>query len=168
MIFRRDRYMRGGDHTGFSEQGYPAVRLTEYEENYDHQHQKVRTDHGRVYGDLPEFCDFDYIANVARANVVMLASLARAPDTPRNVRLVTDKLSHDTVLRWNRNSEPDLAGYEVVWRDTTAPDWQTERAVGDAVEARLPLSKDIYVFGVRAVDRDGHRSPVMAALPATE
>lgn len=168
LIFRRDRYLRGGDHIPFVERGYPAVRITEFEENYDHQHQTPRIEGGREYGDWPKHCDFEYIANVSRANLVSLASLARAPATPRNVRIITAKLTNDTTLRWDANGEPDLAGYEIVWRETTAPGWQKSKAVGKVTEATLPISKDNVIFGVRAVDRAGHRSPAAAARPAKE
>jgi len=168
MVFRRDRYLRGGDHISFVERGYPALRFTEYEENYDHQHQTPRVEGGREYGDWPKYCDFDYVANVSRANLVSLASLARAPATPKNVRIITAKLTNETTLRWDANLEPDLAGYEIVWRETTAPGWQQSKSVGNMLEATLPISKDNVNFGVRAVDRAGHRSPAAAARPAKE
>ncbi len=168
MVFRRDRYLRGGDHIPFVERGYPAVRVTEYEENFDHQHQTPRVEGGREFGDWPKHCDYDYIANVSRANLVSLASLARAPATPRNVRIITAKLTNDTTLRWDANGESDLAGYEIVWRETTAPSWQQSKSVGRVTETTLPLSKDNVIFGVRAVDKTGHRSPAAAARPAKE
>lgn len=168
LIFRRDRYLRGGDHLPFLDSGYPAIRFTEYEENYDHQHQTPRTENGREFGDLPQHCDFHYIANVARANLVSLATLARAPAAPANCRLMTNRLTNDTTLRWDRGTEPDLHGYEVVWRSSTAPMWEHVERVGDACEFTLPLSKDNVYFGVRAVDRSGHRSPAATPRPARE
>ncbi len=168
LIFRRDRFLRGGDHTSFSEQGYAAIRFTEYEEHYDHQHQTPRIEGGREYGDLLKFCDFDYTADVARANLAALANLARAPAAPTDVRILTARLTNDTTLRWKANVEPDLAGYEVVWRDTTAPLWQHGRRVGLATEATLPMSKDNVIFGVRAIDAEGHHSPVSPPRPARE
>ena len=168
LVFRRDRYLRGGDHISFLEQGYPAVRFTEYEENYDHQHQTPRTENGRDVGDWPKYCDFDYIANVARANLVALASLARGPAAPKNARLVTSKLTNDTTLRWEKSPEPDVVGYEVVWRETTAANWQHSKSFGNVTEATLPISKDNVFFGLRAVDAAGHRSVVAAPTPARE
>lgn len=168
LIFRRDRFLRGGDHLSFSEQGYPAVRFTEYEENFDHQHQTPRVEAGRRFGDLPRYCDPEYVANVARANLIALASLARAPAPPRRVRMITARLTNDTTLRWEANIEPDIFGYDVVWRATTAPVWQDARFVGNATEVTLPRSKDNFIFGVRAVDADGHKSPVVVPAPAKE
>ncbi|MHC4234570.1 MAG: M28 family metallopeptidase [Planctomycetota bacterium] len=166
LIFRRDRFGRGGDHTAFAKAGYPAVRLTEMHEDYRHQHQVVRMEDGIQYGDLPRFVDFDYLAQVTRVNVATLASAARAPARPANPRIMTASPTRDTTLRWRANTEPDLAGYEVVWRDTTAPDWEHSRFVGNTTQFTVDLSKDNYAFGVRAVDRDGHRSVVAYPLPS--
>ncbi|MFD0688132.1 M20/M25/M40 family metallo-hydrolase [Actinomadura fibrosa] len=166
IIYRRDRYLRGGDHIGFLEQGYPAARFTEPNENFDHQHQDVRVEGGKRYGDLPEFCDFPYIARVARVNAAALWSLAQAPGTPKDVRIRTDRLTNDTDLVWTRGPEPDLAGYEVVWRETTSPDWTHAIPVGDVTSATIDLSKDNVFFGVRALDHDGHHSPVAFPRPA--
>lgn len=168
LVFRRDRYLRGGDHTAFSEQGYAAVRFTEYEEDYAHQHQTLRTEGGQRFGDLPEFCDYDYIADVARVNLAALATLVRAPAAPANVRIITTRLTNDTTLRWQSNAEPDLRGYEVVWRSTSAPLWEHSKAVGRVTEVTLPLSKDNVQFGVRAIDSEGYRSLVAFPLPAKE
>ena len=164
VIYRRDRYLRGGDHIGFLEQRYPAARFTEPNENFAHQHQDVRVEDGQQFGDLPEFCDFDYIARVAKVNAATLWSLAQAPGTPTGVGIVTSNLTNDTELVWDRGPEPDLAGYEIVWRETTAPEWTDVKRVGDVTTATIGLSKDNVFFGVRAVDEDGHRSPV--AFPA--
>ncbi|MGH9940733.1 MAG: M20/M25/M40 family metallo-hydrolase [Pyrinomonadaceae bacterium] len=166
MIYRQDRYLRGGDHRPFFERGFPAVRFTEPHENYDHQHQNVRTEGGKVYGDLPEFVDFPYVAQVARVNAATLATLARAPARPKGVGLVTRRLTNDTDLQWTANAEPDLAGYEIVWRDTTSPVWTNSVWAGNVTSYTVErLSKDNYFFGVRAVDRDGHRSPVSFPKP---
>ncbi|WP_218010219.1 M20/M25/M40 family metallo-hydrolase [Actinomadura chibensis] len=165
-IYRRDRYLRGGDHIGYLEQDYPAARFTEPNENFDHQHQDVRVENGKRYGDLPEFCDFDFVARVAKVNAAALWSLAQAPGTPKNVRVLTARLTNDTDLAWDRGPEPDLAGYEVVWRETTSPDWTHVIPVGDVTGVTIDLSKDNVFFGVRAVDRDGHRSPVAFPVPA--
>ncbi len=167
QVYRRDRYGRGGDHIPFLERGYAAVRFCEVNENFNHQHQNVRTENGIQYGDLPEFVDFAYTANVARVNAAALATLARAPARPKNVGLNTRGLSIDTNLQWEANKEPDLAGYEIVWRDTTAPVWTSTLRVGNVTSYVLKgMSKDNYFFGVRAVDRAGHRSPVSYPKPA--
>jgi hypothetical protein len=166
MVYRRDRYLRGGDHIPFLERGYAAVRLTEPNEEYKHQHQDVRIENGVQYGDLPEFVDFAYIAQVARVNAASLASLALAPARPKNVSIVTARLTNDTDLKWDANIEPDLAGYEIVWRDTTSPLWTHSRPVGRVTSYTMSgMSKDNYFFGVRAVDRQGHRSPISFPKP---
>ncbi|WP_174536576.1 M20/M25/M40 family metallo-hydrolase [Micromonospora chalcea] len=167
VIYRRDRYLRGSDHISFLREGWPAGRFTEPNEDFAHQHQDVRVVDGVQYGDLPEFCDFDYITRVARVNAATLWSLAQAPGTPKNVTVVTTNLTNDTTLRWQRGPEPDLAGYEVVWRETTADQWQKVLPVGDVTEVTVDLSKDNVFFGVRAVDRSGHRSPVAFPKPGS-
>ena len=166
VVWRRDRYLRGSDHISFLLRGYPAARLTEPRENFAHEHQDVRVENGIQYGDLVEFCDFAYIARVARVNAAALWSLAQAPGTPKDVVIDTTQLTNETTLRWTRGTSADLAGYEVVWRETTAPDWTDVLRVGDVTTVTIDLSKDNVFFGVRAVDRDGHRSPVAAPRPA--
>lgn len=166
MIYRRDRYGRGGDHIPFLERGYAAVRFTEPNEDYRHQHQNVRIENGIQYGDLPQFVDFGYVANVARVNAASLATLAMAPARPKNVTMTTG-LANDTQLRWDANKEPDVAGYEIVWRDTTSPAWTSSKPVGNVLTfAMKGMSKDNYFFGVRAVDRAGNRSPASYPRPA--
>jgi hypothetical protein len=165
MIYRRDRYGRGGDHQPFLERGYAAVRFTEPNEDYHHQHQNVRIENGIQYGDLPQFDDFNYIANVARVNAAALAALASAPARPKNVTFPTS-LSNDTPIKWDANKEPDIAGYEIVWRDTTEATWTNSRPVGNVNSYTMQgMSKDNYFFGVRAVDKDGNRSPVSYPRP---
>ncbi|MFH9071237.1 M20/M25/M40 family metallo-hydrolase [Streptomyces alboflavus] len=165
VVYRRDRYLRGGDHIPFLERAYPAVRFTEPAEDYAHQHQDVRVEDGKQYGDLPEFCDFPYIARVARVNAAALWSLAQAPGTPRGAKILTAALTNDTELVWERGPEKDLARYEVVWRETTASDWTHVIDVGDATRHTVDLSKDNVFFGVRAVGRSGLRSPVAFPSP---
>jgi hypothetical protein len=165
MVYRRDRYGRGGDHIPFLERGYPAVRFTEMNEDFRHQHQNVRVENGVQYGDLPEFVDFAYVANVARVNAASLAMLAYAPSRPKGVTIVP-RLSDDTELRWEANKEPDLAGYEIVWRDTASPVWTNVRPVGKVTTFTLKgMSKDNFFFGVRAVDNEGNRSPATFPRP---
>lgn len=166
LVYRRDRYGRGGDHIPFLERGYPAVRFTEVNEEFRHQHQNVRVENGVQYGDLPEFVDFAYIANVARVNAASLAALAWAPSRPKGVAILTARLSNDTDLRWDANKEPDLAGYEIVWRDTTSPVWTNSKPVGNVTSFTMKgMSKDNFFFGVRAIDKDGNRSPVTYPRP---
>jgi Zn-dependent M28 family amino/carboxypeptidase len=165
VIWRRDRYLRGSDHVSFLQQGYPAARFTEPRENFDHEHQDVRVENGVQFGDLPEFCDFDYIARVTRVNAATLWSLGQGPGTPKGVRIQAQVLTNESTLQWIRGTEPDLAGYEILWRDSTAPDWTHVIPVGDVTTATIDLAKDNVQFGVRAVDRDGHHSPVAAPTP---
>lgn len=169
MIYRRDRYLRGGDHIPFLERGFSAVRFTEPNEDYRHQHQNLRTENGIVYGDLPEFVDFKYVAQVARVNAASLAMLALAPASPAETRLLTRQLTNDTSLEWKENSEPDLAGYEIVWRETTSPVWTHTQKIGRVTSYTLKgISKDNFFFGVRAYDKDGNTSPVSYPKPARQ
>lgn len=167
MIWRPDRYLRGGDHTSFNEVGFAAVRLTEWRENYDRQHQNPRTENGREYGDLPRFVNFDYLADVARLNVATLASLASAPASPANVRLLTKELTNDSTLTWDASPEAFfLDGYELVWRDTTSPVWQNAKSIPTGItRTTVDVSKDNVIFGVRAIGKAGNRSLVSAPLP---
>lgn len=161
LVSRRDRYGRGGDHIPFTERGYAAVRFTEPNENYRHQHQNVRTEDGIEYGDLSKFVDFAYVANVARVNAAGIAAMALAPAPPQGVAILTGRLSNDTDLRWAAGTDPEIAGYEIVWRETTEPTWTHARPIGNVTNYTVAgLSKDNYFFGVRSVDRQGHRSPV--------
>ncbi len=164
VIQRRDRYLRGGDHMPFLEQGYAALRFTEPNEDFTHQHQDVRKEGTKQFGDLPEFNDYPYIAQVARVNGAALASLALAPAPPQKVQMLTARLENDSSLIWQANGEPDLAGYRVVWRETTAAQWQGALYVGNVTAATIKLSKDNYFFGVQAVDKDGNVS--VATYPA--
>lgn len=167
IIYRRDRYLRGGDHIPFLERGFPAVRFTEPHEDYTHQHQTVRTENGVFYGDTIEFVDFGYIANVAKVNVASLASLALAPAKPKNVGIDTTRLTNDTDLKWTANPDADLAGYEIVWRKTTEPLWTNAVNVGNVTKYTMKdMSKDNFFFGVRAVDKAGNKSPVVFPKPA--
>ncbi|HEY6660988.1 MAG TPA: M28 family metallopeptidase [Pyrinomonadaceae bacterium] len=165
LVYRRDRYGRGGDHIPFLERGYPAVRFTEVNEEFRHQHQNVRVENGVQFGDLPDFVDFPYVANVARVNAAALATLALAPARPSGVT-IQSRLSNDTDLKWEPNKEPDLAGYEIVWRDTTSPVWTNSKPVGNVTTFTMKgMSKDNFFYGVRAIDKDGNRSPVTYPKP---
>jgi len=164
LIFRRDRYLRGGDHISFNLQGFPAVRFTEWRENFDHQHQNLRTENGVLYGDLLQFVDFNYVANVARLNAATLATLVAAPGPPRNVHRVIVELDNNTQLTWDPPAGmPAGATYEVVWRATTDPAWTTVQSAGTATTLTLPICNDNVIFAVRTVDPVGHRS--IAVLP---
>jgi hypothetical protein len=166
MIYRRDRYGRGGDHIPFLENGYAAVRFTEPNEDYNHQHQNVRTENGQFYGDTPDLVDFGYVANVVKVNTAALARLAMGPAKPKNVGIVTGRLGNDTELKWDGATESDIASYEIVWRDTISPVWTNSQNVGNVTNFVMRnMSKDNYFFGVRAVDRSGHKSPVVYPRP---
>lgn len=166
LVFRLDRYLRGGDHSSFNQQGFSAVRLTEYREDFNHQHQDVRTANGVEYGDLTKFVNFDYVEQVARLNAATLATLAASPGPPANVRLVTKGLENSSTLTWEAPSGGPAAGYEVVWRATSSPDWEHVLKVGNVTRATLQISKDESIFAVRSVDAAGHRS--LAVVPAPE
>jgi hypothetical protein len=170
LEFRLDRYLRGGDHFSFNQEGFAAVRFTEWRENFDHQHQDVRIENGKQYGDLLKFVDFNYVANVARLNAATLATLASAPAAPEEVRIVTANLDNNSTLRWKPGPGlPADAHIDIVWRDTSAPDWQFHHAVPAADAANnsitLPVSKDNVIFGVRTCNRAGQCSPAVAPLP---
>ena len=164
LIFRRDRYLRGGDHSAFNNAGFAAVRFTEYREDYNHQHQNVRTENGIEYGDLPKFVDFDYVANVARLNAATLASLASSPAPPAEARLLTKGLENDSKIEWKPSA--GATAYEVLWRKTTDADFPAEN-VSRTTETKidLPDSKDNVIFGVRSVDDKGHRSLIVIPDP---
>jgi hypothetical protein len=170
LEFRLDRFLRGGDHLSFNQQGFAAVRLTEWRENFDHQHQDVRLENGKLYGDLLQFVDFNYVANVTRLNAATLATLASAPAAPEEVRIVTSNLDNNSTLRWKPGpAMPTSAHFDIVWRETSAPDWQYHQPVAAADAAKnsitLPISKDNVIFGIRACNRAGQCSPAAAPLP---
>ena len=159
LIFRQDRYLRGGDHKPFFELGWPAVRLTEPHENYDWQHQDVRVENGIAYGDIVDNVDFDYVTRVTQTVTATLGELALAPGPPQRVRMDTSGLTPHTRLFWEPSSSPTVAGYAVVYRRTHEPDWTHRQIVGDDTEITLDrISKDDWLFGVEAYDQAGHRS----------
>lgn len=163
LVFRLDRYLRGGDHYSFNQQRFAAVRLTEFREDFHHQHQNVRTENGIEYGDLPKFVDYDYVAHVARLNAAVLASLAAAPATPENVHVVTKDLENDTTLTWD--AAPGATTYDVLWRATASPEWEHAQNVGNATRATLKIPKDNVIFAVQALDPAGHRSLPVVPTP---
>src|SRR6201992_4363005 len=169
VIWRRDRYLRGSDHISFQTEGYPAARFTEPRENFNHEHRDVGVVNGVQNGDLPEFVDFNYVARVARVNGAALWALATHPGTHKNLQIHTAPPTgfagtNLTTLTWDANPDPDLAGYEVVMRETTSPAWTSSLKGGNVTTVTLDISKDNVQFGLRAIDRSGHRSP--AAFPA--
>jgi hypothetical protein len=163
LIFRLDRYLRGGDHYSFNQEGFAAVRLTEYREDFTRQHQTIRTENGIEYGDVVKHVDPDYVARVARLNAATLASLASAPAPPSNVKLVTAKLDNDSTLKWDASQ--GASGYEIVWRATTSPEWEHVQNVGNGTTGTLKISKDNVIFAVRAIDNEGHRSLPVVPMP---
>jgi hypothetical protein len=181
MEMRLDRYLRGGDHYSFNKEGFAAVRFTEWRENFDHQHQDVRVEKGVQYGDLIQFDDFNYMANVARLNAATLATLASAPGSPREVHVDTQELDNNSGLVWKApKGATKSTTYEVLWRETGASNWQffvtaekyidasvaaTEETGPDTWRVKLPISKDNVIFGVRACDAAGHCSPAVTPMP---
>ena len=166
MELRLDRFLRGGDHSSFSAEGFPAVRFTEWRENFNHQHQHLRTENGVEYGDLLKFDDFNYIAQVAKLNMATLATLATSPGLPQNVRVVTSNLDNNTTLKWDAPAAASgTVRYQVVWRETAVNDWQYMKSAGDAHSITLPVSKDNVFFGVRTCDKASHCGQAVSPLP---
>jgi hypothetical protein len=173
LEFRRDRFLRGGDHTSFNGEGFAAVRFTEWREDFNHQHQNLRTENGVEYGDLLKYVDFQYVVHVAGLNAATLATLAAAPPAPESVRVVTKNLDNNTTLDWTAATAPPGTKYEIVWREMTAPNWQFFSSNGvdqlsgstGGYSITLPISKDNVIFGVRSVDAQGHRSPAVVPMP---
>ena len=163
LIFRADRFLRGGDHESFNAVGYPAIRFTEPVETFAHQHQNLRTEGGIQYGDLQRYMDFDYLARVTRYNIAVLATLAMGPGRPAHAYILTHDLTNDTALTWT--PVPNAARYEVVRRLTTDPDWTSATDVGQATSVTQPYAKDEWLFGVRAVDATGHAGAVTFPEP---
>ena len=175
LIFRRDRFLRGGDHSSFNAEGFAAVRFTEWQENFDHQHQTPRTATGTLqdgtqgpieYGDFLKYVDFSYVANVARLNAASLATFAAAPGEPTEVHVLTKALDNNTELTWAPPAgAPAGTTYEILMRPTTAPDWTTLQSAGARTSLKLPISKDDTIFGVRSSDPAGHKSPAVYPMP---
>lgn len=165
MIYRLDRFGRGGHHRPFNDVGFPAVRIMEAHEHYDRQHQDLRNEDGRHFGDTLEFVDFDYAAKLTSLNVATLAALAWAPAPPTGVE-IAGAVEPAARLRWSPVASPNLAGYKVWWRDTTSPTWDRWEWVGTATTATLEgRVVDNYFFGVSAVSKSGAESPVVFPTP---
>ena len=160
LIYRRDRFLRGGDHTPFSQQGFTAVRVTEMNEDFNRQHQDVRTEKGFKFGDLPEYVDYTYLQKVSRLNMAVLANVALATQEPQAVTVLTAGLTNKTALKWNAPKGKAPAGYYILMRETSSPFWEKKTFVtGNSVN--MPYSKDNYYFGVQSVDTDGHESLIV-------
>ncbi|MEY3678392.1 MAG: hypothetical protein RI924_533 [Bacteroidota bacterium] len=164
LIYRRDRYLRGGDHTPFSQEGFAAIRITEMNENFIRQHQDIRTENGIDYGDLPDFVDYNYTQKVARMNLAALANLAMAPREPQKVKMLTNELTNRSTLKWEAPSGEVPFGYYVLMRETSSPVWEKKFFVKNTT-LTLDYSKDNYFFGVQAIDADGHESLVIVPQP---
>jgi hypothetical protein len=164
MIYRNDRFLRGGDHTPFVDSNYAAVRITEMNENYLHQHQNVRKENNVQYGDLPEFMDFEYLRKNTAMNLASLANLAKAPGMPEDVRIEVRRLTNYSNLSWKAPLTGKARGYYVLLRETTSPVWQ-KKIFTTALEYQLPYSKDNYFFAVQSVGEDGNESlPVVPGI----
>ena len=164
MVYRNDRFLRGGDHTPYVENGYAAVRITEMNENFNHQHQDVRTEKGIVYGDLAEFMDFEYLRKNTALNLVNLANLAKAPAVPDSVKVEVKNLTNSTQLSWKAPLAGKPKGYYILMRETTSPVWQ-KKIFTSGREIELPYSKDNYFFGVQAVSETGNESLPVVPMP---
>ncbi len=161
MIYRLDRFGRGGHHRPFNDEGFPGVRIMETHENYNRQHQDIREENGIQYGDVIEGVNFEYAAKLTGVNAITMAGLAWAPPTPKNV-MIGGAVQPSTKLRWDKIADPNIAGYKVYWRDTTSPTWQYSRYVGDVSEATLKnIVIDNFLFGVAAVSKEGNESVVV-------
>ena len=163
MIYRNDRFLRGGDHSPYVQRGFAAVRITEMNENYYHQHQNVRMENGIQYGDLPEFMDFEYLRKNTAMNLSNLASLAKAPSMPQEVKVV-NRLTNYTNLSWKAPKSGKVKGYYILMRETTSPVWQ-KKFFTTELESKLPFSKDNYFFAVQSVNESGNESlPVIPSV----
>ena len=164
LIYRNDRFLRGGDHSSFVNEGFPSVRLTEYYENYDHQHQDVRVENNKQYGDLPEFIDYNYLKRNVAANIAVLASLAKAASKPEKVEIKVKELTNSTTLQWEKPKFGTSAGYYILVRETDSPVWQ-KKIWTKELTIKIPLSKDNYIFAVQTVDQFGNLSvPVIPGI----
>jgi hypothetical protein len=165
MVYRNDRFLRGGDHTPYVEKGYAAVRITEMNENYYHQHQDVRLENGIQYGDLVEFMDFEYLRKNADMNLCNLANLAKSPSMPQEVKVETKRLTNFTNISWKAPVSGKVKGYFILMRETTSAVWQKKIFTTDT-KADLPYSKDNYFFAVQSVSEDSNESLPVVPVPA--
>jgi len=164
LVYRNDRFLRGGDHTPFSQNGFTAIRFCEMNENFDHQHQTVRKENGIQYGDLPEFMDFEYLRKVACSNLATLSNLAWSPKAPKNVGIEVKELSNFSTLVWDKPEGKSVYGYTILIRETSATHWEKTIFVKDT-KAEIPYSKDNYLFSVQSIDELGHASLPVFPMP---
>ena len=164
LVYRNDRFLRGGDHTPFSQNGFTAVRFCEMNENFDHQHQTVRKENNIQYGDLPEFMDFEYMKKVACSNLATLSNLAWSPKAPKNVGIEVKEVTNFSVLNWNKPEGEPIYGYNILIRETSSSIWEKSIFVKDT-KAEIPYSKDNYFFAVQSVDELGHSSLPVFPVP---
>ena len=161
MIYRLDRFGRGGHHRPFNDQGFPGVRIMETHENYDMQHQDIRVEDGIAYGDVIEGVDFDFAASLTAVNAICLAGIAWSPKPPDLV-MIGGAVKPSTRLKWDPVADPNLAGYKIYWRNTTSPQWEYSKWVGMETDVTLKnIVIDNYLFGVAAVSKDGNESIVV-------
>jgi hypothetical protein len=164
MVYRNDRFLRGGDHTAYVDNGYPAVRITEMNENYTRQHQDVRIENGIQYGDLPEFIDYEYLRKNTAVNLSILANLAKAASSPEDVKIDIKKLGNTSYLYWKAPKSGKPTGYFVMMRETTSAFWQ-KKFYTEELEITLPYSKDNYFFAVQSVNQNGNESlPIVPGI----
>ena len=164
LIYRNDRFLRGGDHTPYVQRGYAAVRITEMNENYTRQHQNVREENGIKYGDLEEHIDYEYLRKNTALNLANLANLSKAPSMPDSVKMEVKKLSNSTLLYWKVPAVGKVKGYFVLVRETTSAFWQKKIFTAET-EMRLPFSKDNYFFAVQSVNETGNESLPVVPIP---
>jgi Zn-dependent M28 family amino/carboxypeptidase len=164
LVYRNDRFLRGGDHTPFSQNGFTAIRFCEMNENYDHQHQDVRKENNIQYGDLPEFMDFEYVKKVTSSNLATFSNLAWSPKAPTNVGVEVKDLTNFSTLIWNAPEGKAVYGYNILIRETAASHWEKTIFVKDT-KTEIPYSKDNFFFAVQAVDELGHSSLPVFPIP---
>ncbi len=164
LIYRNDRFLRGGDHTPYVQRGFAAVRITEMNENYTRQHQDVRVENGIQYGDLEEYIDYEYLRKNTGINLANLANLSKAPSMPDSVKMEVKKLTNSTLLYWQAPNIGKVKGYYVLVRETTSAFWQ-RKIFTTETEMRLPYSKDNYFFAVQSVNESGNESLPVVPLP---
>jgi hypothetical protein len=164
LVYRNDRFLRGGDHTPFSQNGFTAVRFCEMNENFNHQHQDLRTENNIKYGDLPEFMDFEYLRKITCSNLATLSNLAWSPKAPINVGIEVKSLSNSSALSWNPAEDKKVYGYQVLMRETASSHWEKTFFTNDT-KIELPYSKDNFFFAVQAVDSLGHSSLAVFPIP---
>ncbi len=164
LVYRNDRFLRGGDHTPFSQNGFTAIRFCERNENYNQQHQNLRTENNIKYGDLPEFMDFEYLRKITCSNLATFSNLAWSPKAPTNVGIEVKDLTNFSTLVWNAPEGKSVYGYHILIRETATPHWEKAIFVKD-LKAEIPYSKDNYFFAVQAVDELGHSSLPVFPIP---